>query len=94
MEKLKIGVGPINTLDTVFKDPHVKAREMVRKIPHPLAGPAGAEIISSPLRLSATPVTYRHHPPLLGEHTDEALSEILHLDEAQLAELRNDGVIG
>lgn len=94
LEKLKIGCGPINTLETVFKDPHVLAREMVRRIPHPLAGPDGAEIISSPLRLSDTPVTYRHHPPLLGEHTDEALREVLQMSDEELASLRADGVIG
>ena len=94
LEKLKIGCGPINTLETVFSDPHVLAREMVRTIPHPLAGAAGAQIIASPLRLSATPVTYRHHPPLLGEHTDEVLREVLQMTDAELASSRAAGVIG
>lgn len=94
LEKLKIGCGPINTLETVFSDPHVLAREMVRSIAHPLAGPEGAQIIASPLRLSATPVTYRHHPPLLGEHTDEVLREVLQMSDEQLASSRAAGVIG
>jgi crotonobetainyl-CoA:carnitine CoA-transferase CaiB-like acyl-CoA transferase len=92
-EKLKIGCGPINTLDQVFADPHVVARNMTVDLPHPLL-PGGAKLIASPLRLSETPVEYRHHPPLLGEHTDEVLAEKLGLDTAAVAELRAGGAIG
>jgi crotonobetainyl-CoA:carnitine CoA-transferase CaiB-like acyl-CoA transferase len=94
LEANKIGCGPINTLDQVFEDPHVKAREMVVHVPHPLAGPDGAELIASPLKLSGTPVTYRHHPPLLGQHTDEVLGEVLGYDDAKIKELRAAGAIG
>lgn len=94
LEANKIGCGPINTLDQVFEDPHVKAREMVVNVPHPLAGPDGAQLIASPLKLSGTPVQYRHHPPLLGQHTDEVLRDVLGYDEARIAELRDAGAIG
>ncbi|MDG2270478.1 MAG: CaiB/BaiF CoA-transferase family protein [Alphaproteobacteria bacterium] len=94
LEANKIGCGPINTLDQVFEDPHVKAREMVVNVPHPLAGPDGAQLIASPLKLSGTPVQYRHHPPLLGQHTDEVLRDVLGYDDDRIAELRNDGAIG
>jgi len=94
LEANKIGCGPINTLDQVFDDPHVKAREMVVNVPHPLAGPDGAALIASPLKLSGTPVAYRHHPPLLGQHTDEVLAEVLGYDEAKISDLRKSGAIG
>ncbi len=94
LEKMKIGCGPINNLDQVFADPHVQAREMVVEVPHPLIQGGGAKLIASPLRLSETPVKYRHHPPLLGEHTDEVLAEKLGLDADALAELRASGAIG
>ena len=94
LEANKIGCGPINTLDQVFEDPHVKAREMVVNVPHPLAGPDGAQLIASPLKLSETPVQYRHHPPLLGQHTDEVLRDVLGYNEARIAELRGSGAIG
>ncbi|MCZ6837764.1 MAG: CaiB/BaiF CoA-transferase family protein [Alphaproteobacteria bacterium] len=94
LEKLKIGCGPINTLDQTFADPHVRAREMVIEVPHPLIENGGAKLIASPLRLSETPVEYRRHPPLLGEHTQEVLAEKLGLDEAALAELKSSGAIG
>ncbi len=94
LEANKIGCGPINTLDQVFEDPHVKAREMVVNVPHPLAGPDGATLIASPLKLSETPIEYRYHPPLLGQHTDEVLQQVLGYDEARIAELRDAGAIG
>ena len=94
LEANKIGCGPINTLDQVFEDPHVRAREMVVNVPHPLAGPDGAQLIASPLKLSETPVEYRHHPPLLGQHTDEVLRDVLDYDDARIATLRDAGAIG
>ncbi|MBN42684.1 MAG: CoA transferase [Alphaproteobacteria bacterium] len=94
LEANKIGCGPINTLDQVFEDAHVKAREMVISVPHPLAGPEGAKLIASPLKLSETPVEYRHHPPLLGQHTDEVLREVLGYDDDKISGLRNAGAIG
>ena len=95
LEKMKIGCGPINNLDQTFSDPHVLAREMITQIPHPLIKKGGGvKLIASPLRLSETPVAYRHHPPLLGEHTNEVLTEKLGLNDKELELLRNTGVIG
>ena len=94
LEAQGIGCGPINNLAQVFDDPHVKARGMVAEVPHPAIGGAPAKLIASPLRLSATPVEIRRAPPLLGQHTDEVLGEILGLDEAALQALREAGIIG
>ena len=52
-----------------------------------------SKLVASPLKLSATPVTLRHAPPLLGQHTDEVLTE-LGLDARELAQLREQHVIG
>jgi glutaryl-CoA transferase len=93
LEKLKIGVGPINRIDQVFADPHVLARGMVTEMAHPATGSAPVRLISSPLRLAATPVSYRHPPPLLGQHTAEVLQQHLGLSDADLAALRDDGAI-
>ena len=94
LEQLKIGCGPINTLEQVFADPHVQARGVVVEMPHASLPDGGTvKVIANPVRLSETPADYRLPPPLLGQHTDEVLKQALGLDDAKLAELRGKGVI-
>ena len=90
LEQAGLPCGPVNTIDKVFNDPQVIEREMKIVMKHP-AGEA--PLIGSPLKLSATPVRYRRPPPRLGEHTDEVLSMLLKLGDAELRELRKAGVI-
>ena len=94
LEQLKIGCGPINTLQQVFSDPHVQARGVVVEMPHASLPDGGTvKVIANPVRLSETPADYRLPPPLLGQHTDEVLKHVLGLDDAKLATLRGNGVI-
>jgi len=85
LEAAKVPSGPINDLADVFADPHVQAREMTTRLPHPLAGEVA--LVASPMKFSATPVQYRRAPPLLGEHTAEVLGEF-GIDATELAALR------
>jgi crotonobetainyl-CoA:carnitine CoA-transferase CaiB-like acyl-CoA transferase len=64
--------GPVNALDEALRDPHVLDRRMVVKFDHPMGA---IRALGTPIHLSATPVSYRRRPPLLGEHTDEVLRE-------------------
>jgi crotonobetainyl-CoA:carnitine CoA-transferase CaiB-like acyl-CoA transferase len=91
LEALKIGCGPINRLSEVFADPHVVARNMVVEMAH--GSGATVKVVANPVKLSETPADYRLPPPLLGEHTDQVLSEQLGFDAATLAGLRAQGVI-
>ena len=93
LEKIKVSGGPINKLDQVFDDPQTKARGMEITMPHPAAGGAPVKMIGSPIKMSETPVEYRHAPPMLGQHTDQVLRELLGMDDAELAALREKGVI-
>jgi glutaryl-CoA transferase len=92
LEELKIGCGPINTVRDAFADPQIRARGVVVHIPHPATGD-GVDVIANPVRLSETPADYRRPPPLLGQHTDEVLSERLGFKKAKLTALRKKGVI-
>ncbi|MBX6745337.1 MAG: CoA transferase [Acetobacteraceae bacterium] len=91
LEALKIGCGPINTLKDVFADPHVIARNMVVEMPH--ASGQSVKVIANPVKLSATPPEYRSPPPVLGEHTQEVLSGMLGMSEAEIAELKAKGIV-
>ena len=68
-----VPAGPVNTLDRVFASTQVAAREMVVEVAHPAAGEGTVRLIGNPLKLSRTPVTYRRHPPMCGEHDEELL---------------------
>jgi crotonobetainyl-CoA:carnitine CoA-transferase CaiB-like acyl-CoA transferase len=93
LENRGVGCGPINNLAQVFNDRQVIAREMVHTMRHSVNGGTSARLLANPIKMSATPVTYRHAPPLLGEHTAEVLSGILGLDDAEIDELRDLGVL-
>ena len=93
LEKLTIGCGPINTVEQVFADPHIKNREMVINMPHEALGGREIPLVASPLRFSATPVTYRHSPPVLGSNTEDVLREVLDLDEEAIKQLRSNKII-
>ena len=93
MEALaRVGVpcGPVNDIPSAIDDPHALERGSRVKQAHPVAGKGYVETLGNPMKLSATPVTYRRPPPMVGEHTAEVLAE-LGFDEA---ELRGRGALG
>lgn len=91
LEQAGVPCGPINTLDEVFNDPQVQARQMQVNLSHPLAGEV--KLVGSPMKLSLTPVQYQLPPPLLGQHTAQILSQRLGYSAEQLEQLRQRGVI-
>ncbi|CAH0137753.1 CaiB/BaiF CoA-transferase family protein [Roseomonas sp. CECT 9278] len=91
LEAQKIGCGPINTLADVFADPHVQARQMTLEMQH--GSGATVKVIANPVKLSATPPTYRIAPPVLGEHTQEVLSGLLGMTAEEIAALRARAIL-
>ena len=81
---------PINSIPEVFEDPQIRHREMLRHIPHPVAG--SVPQVVSPLRFAENPLRFDRAPPTLGQHTAEVLAE-LGLDEEAVAGLAARGVI-
>jgi crotonobetainyl-CoA:carnitine CoA-transferase CaiB-like acyl-CoA transferase len=92
LSRRAVPCGPVNTIDKVFADPQVKARDMVVEIPHSATGKP-ERYIASPIKLSETPVEYRRGAPMVGEHTEQVLGELLGMDKAAVAKLRAGGVV-
>ena len=91
LEQAKVPCGAINNLDEVFADPQVNERGMVTHWQHPLQ--PDLRLVSSPIKLSATPVRADRPPPMLGQHTEEVLRELLDCNDDRLSELKNSKVI-
>ncbi|MEP3672242.1 MAG: CaiB/BaiF CoA-transferase family protein [Hyphomicrobiales bacterium] len=91
----KVGVpcGPVNNLEEVFNDPQIKHREMEITMGHATADEKAVHLIGNPIKMSDTPVTYRHPPPRVGEHSAEILTELIGLDDNDIERLTADGTI-
>ncbi len=74
LDGAEIPCGPINNFEQAFSMPQVQEREMLVKMDHPTIGEL--PLVGSPLKFSDTPVQYRLHPPLMGEHTEVVLREL------------------
>lgn len=94
LEKLnKEGIpsGPINTLNEVFQDPQVTHLNMVQEVSHPQRGKI--KLVRNPVTFSETPASTYLPPPLLGEHTEQILEQILGYSPEQVKDLRKKGIV-
>jgi crotonobetainyl-CoA:carnitine CoA-transferase CaiB-like acyl-CoA transferase len=91
LEAAGVPCGPINTIDQVFQNEQVVARNIRQKLEHPTAG--SAPTIASPMRFSQTKIEHKLPPPLLGQHTDEVLRTVLGRSEEQIERLKADGIV-
>lgn len=82
--------GPINTLDRVFDDPHVKARGLKQTLPHTQSGQV--DLVANPIRVNGHSMSASTAPPGLGEHTERVLDDI-GISPAQQQALREAGII-
>jgi CoA:oxalate CoA-transferase len=74
LNPLGVPTGPIYKLDQVFDDPQVNHLEMLAKIAHPTLGEI--KMTGLPIKLEKNKGSIRLAPPLLGQHTEEALTQI------------------
>lgn len=91
LESAGVPCGPINNIAQAFENPQVKHRQMKVDLPHPLSGTVPS--VANPIRFSATPISYRSAPPLLGQHTHDVLTTLAGLSEAAIEDLKANAVI-
>jgi formyl-CoA transferase len=88
LNEIDVPCGPIMSTKDLAEDEHVKLREMYVELDHPQRGKWYN--LGCPIKLSDSPVEVKRSP-LLGEHTDEILSEVLGYDADKVGQFRNDG---
>jgi crotonobetainyl-CoA:carnitine CoA-transferase CaiB-like acyl-CoA transferase len=91
LNRFGVPSSPVRTMEEVVNDPQAALRRMFPVLNHPDAGPF--TVTGSPIKMSGTPGSISTPAPLLGEHTREALSELLELGDAELDRLESGGVI-
>lgn len=93
LETVGVPAGPINTLDRVFEDPHVKARNLKQPLMHPYSASGKVDLVHNPIRFNGVQMSAQSPPPALGEHTDAVLEEQLGLTHSQIDGLKALGIL-
>lgn len=91
LEGCSLPYGPVNTLSEAFSDPHVIDKQIVQTINHPSVG--DIKQVAPAVEYSESQNKIRTPPPLLGQHTQCVLSEILKYSSERVKNLEENGVI-
>lgn len=90
-DKYQVPCGPVSSIAEIFEDEHYKARENIAYVDDPRVGELAVPNVCP--RMSDTPGGIDWLGPEVGAHTDEILKERLALSEAEIAALRDKGIV-
>ncbi len=90
LNKLNVPCGPILSMEELANEESLMATGTVVDVDHPERGTYKS--IGNPIKLSDSPSTVTRSP-LLGEHTEEILTDVLGYDSEQLQEIQNSGAV-
>jgi CoA:oxalate CoA-transferase len=91
LEKERVPVAPILTLNQAMAHPHLRQRGTVRKVRDPFLGEF--DIPGMPVKLSAWPPRQDLKAPLMGEDNETVLKALLELPDEEIASLYAEGVL-
>ncbi len=87
---LDIPVGPILSMKELAEEPSLRETGTIVEVDHP--GRGKYLTVGCPVKLSDSPAQVTRSP-LLGEHTDEILSQVLHYSDDEISEIRQSGAV-
>ncbi|MEO8133655.1 MAG: CoA transferase, partial [Betaproteobacteria bacterium] len=88
LNPIDVPCGPIMSTEDLATDEHIRGRDMYVELDHPQRGKWFN--VGMPIKLSASPAVIERSP-LLGEHTEEVLKEVLGYDDAKVRQLKAAG---
>ena len=88
---LNIPCGPILSMKEIAEQPSLRETGTVVEVDHPTRGKYLT--VGNPIKLSDSPSDVLRSP-LLGEHTDEILAEVLGMSSEDIADVKADGAVG
>ncbi|HYD64627.1 formyl-CoA transferase [Azospirillum sp.] len=91
LNQYDIPCGPILSMKEIAEEPSLRATGTVVEVDHPTRGTYLS--VGNPIKLSDSPTEVKRSP-LLGEHTEEILRDVLGFDDGAIADLRGAGAIG
>ncbi len=90
LQKAGVMAGATLDMEEVASDPHLRERDLLVEIEHPTMGKL--RLLGLPWKLNNVPKGNYEHPPLLGEHNDYVLGDLLGLSEEEIRQLGEEGV--
>jgi CoA:oxalate CoA-transferase len=90
-DEIGLPCGPLNDIPAAAENPQVKAREMLKDVPHPEG--FSLRITDTPIKLSRTPGGIQGPPPVAGADTDDVLRAFLSLSDVEISMLREGRVV-
>ena len=88
LNPIDVPCGPIMSTEDLANDEHVRGREMYVEVDHPKRGKWWN--VGMPIKLSASPAKIERSP-LLGEHNDDVLTNVLGYDAARVNAMKEAG---
>jgi crotonobetainyl-CoA:carnitine CoA-transferase CaiB-like acyl-CoA transferase len=92
MQAAGIPAVAVNRVNDLFADPQLSANRLLADLEHPARGTVTQ--VGLLMKLAATPGVLRRPAPLLGEHAEAILGEMLGIDAPAVSRLREQGVVG
>ncbi len=91
LQNAGVAAMPSFNAEEMLSDPHVKARNLINDVEHPVMG---KKVVLNPSwKLSETPATVKRASPLLGEHNDEVFGGLLGMSEGDIKKLEDEKII-
>ena len=90
LNPLNVPCGPVLSMKELSEEPSLRATGTVVEVDHPERG--AYLTVGNPIKLSDSPAEVRRSP-LLGEHTDEVLKQVLGMDDEAIAAAKADGAV-